>query len=162
MVRSTYCQDGDRSTERDNFMPSWRRLYIFLLSNFITFSAFAKDVTVFDVRRPIAMQNDEQQEKDYYINAGAADGLKAGVTVLVSRRHALYDQYQSKSPGDLVVVVGQLKIIYVQEDISVARLEKIYDRSELPTLEFDTIMMGDKVDLSTAKSAPKKTASLDE
>ncbi|MCB0350169.1 MAG: hypothetical protein KDD38_03235 [Bdellovibrionales bacterium] len=143
-------------------MPSWRRLYISIFLSLVALPSLAKEVTVFDVRRPLAMENNETPEKDYYINAGSADGLKVGVVVSVNRRHTLYDQYQNKSLSDLVVTVGQLRIIYVQDDVSVARLEKIYGREALPTLEFDSVMTGDKVDLSTAKSAPRKTASLEE
>ncbi len=133
-------------------MPCWRRLYIFVLINLMVTPSFAKDVTVFDVRRPVAMENNETPEKDYYINAGSAAGLKPGVIVNVNRRHNLYDQYQNKSLSDLVVTVGQLRIIYVQEDMSVARLEKIYGRENIPVLEFDAVMTGDKVDMSSAKS----------
>ena len=79
----------------------------------------------------------------------------------MNRRHSLYDPYLNKSPGDLVVLVGQLRIIHVQDDMSVARLENIEGRQSLPTIEFDAIMVGDKVDLNTAKMAPRKTAALE-
>jgi hypothetical protein len=107
------------------------------------------------------MENGETPEKDYFINAGENDGLKRGMLVMVNRRQALYDQYQNKSPGDLVVIVGQLRIIHVQGEISVARLEKLMSRDNMPTLDFDAVMMGDKVDLNTAKMAPQKTASIE-
>ena len=123
--------------------------------------AFAKEVTVFDVRRPLAMDNSEQPPKDYYINAGSKDGLKSGMVLSVNRRSTLYDQYQNKSPGDLIVLVGVIRLIHVQEDISVARLEKIESRDKLPTIDFDAIMMGDKVDLNSAKMKAANTDSLE-
>jgi hypothetical protein len=43
----------------------------------------------------------------------------------------------------------------------VARLENIEGRENLPTIEFEAVMVGDKVDLNSAKMAPRKTASLD-
>lgn len=107
--------------------------------------SYAKEATVFDVRRPIAMENNEVPPKDYYINAGSKDGLKKGMTVTVSRRLNLYDQYQNKSTSDLVVPIGVLKIIHLQDDVAVARLEEIKSREALPTVEFDAIMVGDKV-----------------
>lgn len=146
-------------------MPKWRHSIVIRIISFLSltwsFMAHAKDATVFDVRRPIAMENDEKPPKDFYINAGANDGLKSGMIVTIQRRQSLYDPYQNKSPGDLVVTVGQLRLIHVQGDMSVARLENIEGRQNLPTIEFETIMVGDKVDLNSAKMAPRKTASLD-
>src|SRR6185437_6872406 len=54
-------------------------------SLFITSAALAKEATVFDERRPLAMQNDQVMPKDYYINAGSNDGLKPGVILPVYR-----------------------------------------------------------------------------
>lgn len=145
------------------FMQSRPLIFVFAIavSSLTALATEAKDATVFDVRRPLAMENHEVPPKDYYINAGEKDGLKAGMIVTVNRRQTLYDQYQNKSPGDLIVAVGQLKIIHTQTDISVARLEKMEGREALPTLEFDAIMTGDKVDLSSAKMAPRKTAAVE-
>ncbi len=123
---------------------------------------FAKDVTVFDVRRPLAMENGENLPKDYFFNAGSNDGLKRGMLVNVNRRQALYDQYLNKSPGDLAVPIGQLRIIHVQPDMSVARLESMQSRDNTPSAEFEAVMVGDKIDLSTARMAPQKTAALEE
>jgi len=141
-------------------MPS--RLQIFLLIIFLSSISFAKDVTVFDVRRPLAMDDSQHTPKDFYINAGSNDGMKVGMIVAVQRRQALYDVYQNKSPGDLVVMVGQLRIIHVQAEISVARLESITKNDESPAVDFDAVMVGDKVDLSSARMGPRKTAALEE
>ena len=122
---------------------------IILASSFMTSllcsRAQARDATVFDVRRPIAMENAEVPPKDYYINAGTKDGLKKGMVVTVTRRMNLYDQYQNKSLSDLVVTIGVLKVIHIQEDVAVARLEEIKGRDTLPTVEFDAIMVGDRI-----------------
>jgi hypothetical protein len=145
-----------------NYMTSHKTLkrkyflfavHFLLAIGYFSFSlaTYAKDVTVFDVRRPLAMENDEVQPKDFYINAGSTDGLKVGMIVTVYRRQTLYDPYQNKSPGDLIVAVGQLKIIHAQDEISVARVEKINDSQKAPTVEFSAVMVGDRVDLSSAK-----------
>lgn len=164
LLGSNDSQDG-ANQGRGNFMPlRLRAIAIHLTSIFtllFTFIAHAKDATVFDVRRPVAMENDEKPPKDYFINAGANDGLKVGMIVTVERRQSMYDPYQNKSPGDLVVIVGQLRIIHVQGELSVARLENIDGRQNLPTIEFEAVMVGDKVDLASAKMAPRKTASMD-
>jgi len=123
--------------------------------------AWAKEATVFDERRPLAMENDQVLPKDYYINAGSNDGLKVGVVMTVFRHQTLYDVYQNKSPGDLVVAVGELRVIHVQGDIAVARLEDLHKHDDYPNVEFDAVMVGDKVDLSTARMASRKTAEND-
>lgn len=140
------------------------RILSFVLLSQILFTqiAFAKDVTVFDVRRPLAMTNDEVPAKDYYINAGSNDGLKVGVVLTIYRRQTLYDVYQAKSPGDLVVAVGELRVIHVQGDISVARLENLRKHDDAPNVDFDAIMVGDKADLASARNASKKTAATTE
>lgn len=149
-------------------MPSWHyskgcglRFLISLIVISVCHVASAKDVTVFDIRRPLAMENGENPAKDYFFNAGTTAGLKKGMLITVTRRQALYDQYLNKSPGDLVVAVGQLRIIHVQPDMSVARLETLQDRANSPNVEFEAVMVGDKIDLSSARMAPQKTASLE-
>ncbi len=136
--------------------------FALLVNILLAQNSFAKDVTVFDVRRPLAMENDQTPPKDYYINAGTNDGLRVGVILTVYRRQTLYDVYQNKSPGDLIVAVGELRIIHVQGEISVARLEKLHTHDDYPNVDFDAIMVGDKADLGSARMAPRKTASLTE
>lgn len=111
----------------------------------------AKDITVFDIRRPISFENNQEMQKDFYINAGVETGLKVGMVITVNRRQTLYDPFQSKSPGDLVVPVGKLKIIHTQENISVARMFEMISRENLPGLEYDAVMVGDRLDMATAK-----------
>jgi hypothetical protein len=137
------------------------KISISILFLTLAFEAHAKDVTIFEVRRPLSMENNKVNPKDYFINAGKADGIKVGTVFKVVRRQSLYDAYQQKSPEELAVYVGELRIIHVQNEISVARLEEIYDREKLPTLEVDSIMVGDRVDMTSGRAAPTKTASLD-
>lgn len=136
-----------------------KKIFVLISVFFAVSSVYAKDVTIFDIRRPLSMENGKEMPKDYYINGGSETGLKAGMLVTVTRRITLYDPFQSKSPGDLLVPVGRVRIIHVQEGLSVARLEDMLERMALPNLDIDAILIGDRLDLTTAKSAPKKTAS---
>ncbi len=137
------------------------RLFIISVVVFFVAKAFAKDVVVFDVRRQVSLNPDKRPPQDFFINAGSEIGLKEGMLVVVNRRQTLYDSYQNKSVGDLVVPVAQIRIIHVQNSISVARLEKMVDRRYLPSLDFDAVMVGDRLDMETAKMAPQKTAQLE-
>ena len=135
---------------------------VFLFCSIVNFDlSFAKDVTVFEARRPLSMENNKQLPKDYFINAGSVEGLKVGMIFKVNRRQSLYDPYKQKAPEELLIPVGELRVIHVQGDLSVARLEDVYSRDQLPTLEADGIMVGDRVDLSSGRMAPRKTAAVD-
>ncbi len=116
----------------------------------------AKEVAIFDSRKSIALSKHEKTYKDFYVNAGVESGLRRGVLITVVRSASLYDAYQNKTPGDLTVPVGQIKIIHSQKGLSVGRLHKLFSRSSLPVLEYEYIMVGDCLDLSTITRIKKK------
>tara|TARA_B100000749_G_scaffold279661_1_gene273071 strand:+ start:54871 stop:55467 length:597 start_codon:yes stop_codon:yes gene_type:complete len=119
------------------------------LATLISIQVYAKDVNIFDVRKTLPLSETEKVYQDFYVNGGSERGLKPGMLVTVTRRLNPYDTYQNKSPGELNVAVGRLKIIHVQEGVSVARLHSLYSRSSRPVLEYDYLMVGDKLDLNT-------------
>ena len=111
----------------------------------------AQALSIFEVRRRLPMTNDEVTEKDFYINGGREKGIKPGMIVTVTRQLALYDSYQNKSPGDLVIPVGELKIVFVQKGVTVAREHSLFARKNLPVLEENFLMVGDQIDLGSAR-----------
>lgn len=136
------------------------RLIIVVILLFFGFRTLAKDVYIFDARRPLSLVPGETKPKDFYINAGSESGLKSNVVVTVSRRQSLYDPYQNKSAGDILVPVAEIRILFSQNGLSVARLEKVFDRGGLPGLDFDGVMIGDRLDLDTARSSKSAGVSL--
>lgn len=133
---------------------------IILISLMVLFNvkaAWAQAITVFDVRKTLPLTPTDDTYQDFYINGGNEVGLKSGLIVTVVRRRALYDAYQSRSPGDLVVPVGRLKIIHSQKGLSVARLHSLFDRAELPMVDYDYIMVGDRLDMATARMPEKRS-----
>ena len=81
--------------------------------------------------------------------------------ITVVRKVPLYDTYQSRSAGDLTVPVAKVKIIQVQQGNSaVARFFAEIGRNDVPVLEEQFILVGDKLDLSSA-THEKKSASND-
>ena len=129
---------------------------------------YATEVIIFDSRRPIAMSEKEKPHKDFYLNAGVEMGLKKGVVLNVQRRVPLYNTVTNSSAGDLQLHVAKIRIIHVQNRLSVARLVNESTPSELPILEDSYILIGDRVDLGSAtaeaetpapaESSPKETA----
>lgn len=119
-------------------------------------AAMAKgpDFSIFEVRRQLALSNDEKTEKDFYVYAGSEEGVKAGFVYDVVRKVPLYDGYQNRTLGEITIKVAQLRVIYVDKNVSVARYHKDFSRLALPVLKENFILLGDILDLSSqAKSA---------
>lgn len=135
--------------------------YLLLLPLYFSQITFAGELTIFDVRKPVAMSDKEVVQKDFYIDSGSEAGLQKGMIVTVVRKVPLYDTYQSRSAGDLKVEVAKVKIIQVQQGLSVARFAANIPRADIPILEEDYIMIGDRLDMSTA-TKDKRSASNDE
>ena len=128
-------------------------LILFLL---FAYQAFA-DYHVFDVRKNLKMNESESERHDYYINAGTKDGVKLGMVFEVIRRVPILDPFKNKSPDDISIPIAKIKVIYVSQKISIARLHsKIIDDNS-PILDFDTVMAGDQINIFGA-SADEKNA----
>lgn len=110
----------------------------------------AESIIVFDVRKNLALGPNDPVYRDYYINAGTEVGLKVGLIVTVERRIPLHNTLTNKSQGELVVPVAKLKVIFVNKKVSVARFYSTMPRTNLPAVEYNTIMAGDELNMSTA------------
>lgn len=113
--------------------------------------AFAEDLTIFDSRRPVALSDKEVTYRDFYINGGVEQGIKKDMVLSVTRRLTLYDSYRANSPKEMMVEVAKVKVIFTQKGISVARYYEGFDRIDRTILEYDFIMVGDKIDMSSAQ-----------
>lgn len=114
------------------------------------FQVIAQDLTIFDSRRPVSLSDNETTFRDYYVNGGIEHGVKRGMILTVTRRLTLYDTYRANSPKEIMVEVGRVKIIHAQKGLSVARYYGTFSRESKTVLENDFIMVGDKIDMSTA------------
>lgn len=108
-----------------------------------------KNYQIFDVRRNLAMNAKDAITRDYYVNAGTQDGLKAGMVLSVYRRDPIFDAYDDIR-DDLYAPVGQIKLIHVQRTLSIARLVGVSKSSNSPIIDFRAVMIGDRIDLKSA------------
>lgn len=115
-------------------------------------SSYARNIAVFDVRQNLPLDDQEEVFTDYYINGGTTDGLKVGMEVVVERRLSIHDSFQSAAAGELIVPVGKLKILFVQDKVAVARHIDTPDFAAHPVLASSAVMVGDTLKLSKAKS----------
>ena len=116
----------------------------------------ADNVAIFDVRKTLPLDPSEPVFHDYYLNAGPEAGLKKGMFVSVVRRTPIHDPVQNKAQGTLSVEVAKLQIIHTERNISVGRMVTSFGSADRPVMDFEGIMIGDILDLTTiSMDAPK-------
>jgi hypothetical protein len=133
-----------------------------LLIAIFSIEAFSEELSVIEVRRNIPLADNDPVYKDFYINSGVESGLKKNMVITATRKLSVKDATGTSSFGEIVIPVGMLKIISVQNRIAVAREYKLISRDDEPMLEQIGIMIGDKVDLASSfidnkKASAKKT-----
>lgn len=102
------------------------------------------------------MEPDEPVYHDFYISAGVEVGIKKGQFLPVARQMPVHDPIQNKQQALLTIAVGKLQVIHVERNMAVARLVSELSDDERPTLEYEAVMIGDRVDLRGATmEAPK-------
>lgn len=112
--------------------------------------------TIFDVRKSLPMEPADPTYHDFYINAGIESGFKKGQYLPIQRAIPVHDPVQNKQQAILTVPVGKVLVIHVEHGLTVARLVSELGDDERPTLEFESIMIGDRVDMKgITTEAPK-------
>lgn len=119
----------------------------------------AAELKIVDVRRNIPLADDEPVYKDFYINGGARDGLKPNLVVTAVRKTQVRDASGTQSLGELAVPVAQIRVVYVADNLAVAREYKPLSRDELPMLEQIGVMSGDVLDLKGSFIDKRKPSS---
>ena len=115
--------------------------------------------TIFDVRKSLPMEPTDPSYHDFYINAGIEAGFKRGQYLPVQRAIPIHDPVQNKQQGILTVPVGKILVIHVERNITVARLASELGDDERPTLEYEAIMIGDRIDMKgITTEAPKDSS----
>jgi hypothetical protein len=114
--------------------------------------------TIFDVRKSLPMEPTEPSFHDFYINAGSEAGLKKGQYLPVQRAIPVHDPVQNKQQAILTVPVGKVLVIHVEHGMAVARLVSELGDEDRPTLEYESIMIGDRIDMKGASMETPKDA----
>jgi hypothetical protein len=134
-------------------------MFIFALLLGFTMKSHAQEISVVDVRRNITLAENDTVYKDFYLNAGPSSGLKKNLVVTAVRKINIRDASGANAVGEIMVPVGQLKVIAVYDKVAVAREFNLLSRDELPMLEQTGIMTGDRIDVKSGfidTSKPKK------
>ena len=105
----------------------------------------ADSISIVEVHRNIPLSDNEPVYKDFYLSGKDISTLKRGMVVNVYRTTPIKDFTGTTSLGELDIPVGQLKIIFIQGRIAVAREHKIFPRGTLPMIEQIGMMSGDEI-----------------
>lgn len=123
-------------------------LYIALAFVALTKNVAAADFMVTAVIRDFPMKSGETIYKDYYINAGANNGLKKGVFIDAVRKLSAFDNINSKLLGDTQIKIARMQLIHVDKGVSIARLVKFYEKDKTPLVGHDAVMIGDFIEVA--------------
>lgn len=89
--------------------------------------------------------HDEINPKDYYVGIGSAQGVNNGSVLTVLRRKPVYDSMTEKLYRDVEFPIATLKVIHVEKNIAIARLEALLPTAKTPVIQPRAVMLGDRV-----------------
>jgi hypothetical protein len=110
-------------------------------------NSHASDATIYGVAQSLYMGDaGEVARKDYYVSMGSKQGLKKGTQLEVRRKAPTFDLVNNKAYKDVVFPIATLKVIHVENDIAVARLEKLLPFNLTPVGSPHFVLVGDLVE----------------
>jgi len=114
-------------------------------------AAFEPLARVIALRREIGMSNDTalKAPHDIILNGGTNSGFAPGMILSVTRKVPILDPYRENAQSELEIEFAKVKIIHVQKEVSVARLEEIESLEKGMFLGTRGILVGDFVSRST-------------
>jgi hypothetical protein len=132
---------------------SLRKLFTLLIllsipaTTLISRATGAADYVVYSVYKELDLGFEgEKPEKDFYVNMGTAQGVKPGTVLKAYRRMSTYDLMSEKLYRDVSFPIARLKVIHVENNAAVARLEKMLP--DTPAYSPHAVMVGDLVEIA--------------
>lgn len=128
-------------------------LFIFLFGLFglfglalpgMTQEVKAADFVVYSVYKALDLGTEPAPQKDFFVNMGTANGLREGATLDVYRKISTYDVQAEKLYREMTFKIGTVKVIHVEANAAVARLDKILAPEKMPST-YRAVMVGDIV-----------------
>ena len=114
-------------------------------------ASFQPSARVIAVRRGLALHSDFENKmpQDIVLNSGSTEGFSEGMDLSVMRKIPVLNPYKDNQALEIEYAFATIKIIHVQKDLSVARLEKITPPTEGMSSNLYAIVVGDYVGKST-------------
>lgn len=130
----------------------WRRstnLLIYLMFGVTltlkSWPTFAQ-IRVIEIRPTFPMADGLTAPTDYIINAGSNQGLKLGQILKVKRDVPILSQLQRDQGATLPLPIGEIEVIWVDTQFSIARLKKVSHHDNFPLLEIPSVTLGDRIE----------------
>jgi hypothetical protein len=101
---------------------------------------------VYNIIRGVDLGNEgESPQRDFYVNIGSSQGVRAGDDLEVLRRMPSYDATNQKLYRDITFPVARLTVIHAEGNAAIARLDKMLPPEKVPVIEPHSVMIGDLV-----------------
>lgn len=111
-------------------------------------NALSMEPVVYSVYQAVPLGMDgETSRKDFYLNIGTTQGVRVGSEVEVIRKVASYDLLGKKLYKEITFPIGILRVIHVEAQVSIARLDKMNPVEATPIQSPHAVMVGDYVRL---------------
>jgi hypothetical protein len=135
------------------------RLVLLLVSITAGLQGWSREYTVIRVEKELDMGLGREPAKDFYLNMGAAQGLRVGSYVQILRRTPVIDPFNQNKSNDMMIPIGQLRIIHLERDQAIARLARPLksrapaavqvstDLGRIPVVAIPKPIVGDVVEL---------------
>jgi hypothetical protein len=108
--------------------------------------SLAADFVVYSVFKPVDLGNPgDSPQKDFYVNMGSLQGLHEGTSLDVLRRISTYDLLNEKLYQDVTFPIARLKVIHVENNAAICRLDKVLTADKTPETSIRAVMVGDLV-----------------
>ena len=125
-------------------------------------SAEAREFNVYNVASTLPMgEPGEVKVQDYYVNMGSRHGLKKGDRLEALRRVPSYDMIDQEFSRDLLFPIAVLRILHIQSNAAICRLEKMLPARDRPTISPSSVMVGDYVRVLGSQEYPQLISSGD-
>ena len=112
----------------------------------------ADEHVIYGVQRGVDLGIQGQApQKDFYVNLGADQGVQVGSLLEVLRRTSTYDLNTQKLYKDMVYPIGRLRVIHVESNAAIARLDQILPGDKTPVMPTQSLMIGDLVQLTRSR-----------
>lgn len=107
---------------------------------------FGQDYIIFSIAQDLPMgYENEILKKNFYVNVGTKQGIRKGTALDVMRVITEVNPFESNKSYRYKVKVGELEVIYSDENSAIAISRKFYNGPDDLLLETDSFMIGDQV-----------------
>jgi len=132
-----------------------RRILIILAINLLGLGippwrdSWGSDFSVYSIYQGLNLGGvGEVTQKDFYVNIGSTQGVTRGARLQVYRHTPTFDLVAQQVYRDVTFPIAVIKLIHVEPNVSIGRLEKFLPIEQRVTISPKAIMVGDLVQVA--------------